>query len=157
MLSLSKILELFRQCGICFSVYYIYIICRKSEINHHLKKRGGVRLFLRTQTCPLSEMVWSCKCFQQVSKMFCRSLFVLFLLAIVLSVILCLFFWLLCCLSFVLFLLAIVLFVLVLLAIMLSVLCPFSFDYCVVCPFSFGFCVYSQEKKDKRTDNTIVK
>ena len=36
MLSLSKILELFRQCGICFSVYYIYIICRKSEINHHL-------------------------------------------------------------------------------------------------------------------------
>jgi hypothetical protein len=70
-------------------------------------------------------MVWSCKCFQQVSKMFCRSLFVLFLLAIVLSVILCLFFWLLCCLSFVLFHLTIV----------LSVLCPFSFDYCVVCPF----------------------
>ena len=43
--------------------------------------------------------------------------FVLFLLAIVLSVLLSFFFWLLCCLSF----------------------CPFSFDYCVVCPAIYGF------------------
>jgi hypothetical protein len=52
------------------------------------------------------------------------------------------FFWLLCCLSFVLFHLTIVLSVLLSFFFWLLCclsFCPFSFDYCVVCPAIYGF------------------